>query len=91
MLPLEHTAILSTFIELSNVIKSFVLSIFEWPLKTGFTFTKALITMERKFISSFENSYQGLHYYRYYQKVSHANAHIQRQKQCGRHDHPATL
>ena len=32
-----HSAILSTFIKLPFVIKIFVLSIFEWPLKTGFT------------------------------------------------------
>ena len=37
MLPLEHSAILSTFIKLSFSIKTFVLSIFKWPLKTGFT------------------------------------------------------
>ena len=37
MLQGEHCAILSTFIKLSFVIKVFVLSIFEWPLKTGFT------------------------------------------------------
>ena len=30
-------AILSTFIKLPFVFKTFVLSIFEWPLKTGFT------------------------------------------------------
>ena len=34
---LEHSAILSTFIKLPFVIKTFVLSFFEWPLKTGFT------------------------------------------------------
>ena len=34
---LEHSAILSTFIELPFVFNTFVLSIFEWPLKTGFT------------------------------------------------------
>ena len=33
----EHSAILLTFIKLPSVIKIFVLSIFEWPLKTGFT------------------------------------------------------
>ena len=33
----EHSAILSTFIKLSFSIKTLVLSIFEWPLKTGFT------------------------------------------------------
>ena len=29
--------ILLTFIKLKFVIKTFVVSIFEWPLKTGFT------------------------------------------------------
>ena len=33
----EHTAILSTCMKLPFVIKIFVLSLFEWPLKTGFT------------------------------------------------------
>ena len=33
----DHSAILSTFIKLPFVIKIFVLSIFEWPLYTGFT------------------------------------------------------
>ena len=33
----KHSAILSTFIKLPFVIKFFVLSIFEWLLKTGFT------------------------------------------------------
>ena len=43
MLQGEHSAILLTFIELPSVIKVFVLSIFEWPLKTGFTvFDKTL-------------------------------------------------
>ena len=37
MLQEEHSAILSTFIKLPFVIKSFVLSIFEWPFYTGFT------------------------------------------------------
>ena len=37
MLQAEHSAILSTFIKLPFVIKIFVLSIFEWPLLTGFT------------------------------------------------------
>ena len=32
----EHFAILSTFIKLPFVIKTFVLSIFEWPFYTGF-------------------------------------------------------
>ena len=34
---LEHSATLLTFIKLPFVTKIFVLSIFEWPLKTGFT------------------------------------------------------
>ena len=34
---LLHSAILSTFVKLPFVIKIFVLSIYEWPLKTGFT------------------------------------------------------
>ena len=33
----EHSAIPSTFIKLPFVIKIFILSIFEWMLKTGFT------------------------------------------------------
>ena len=37
MLQGEHSAILSAFIKLPFVIKIFVLFIFEWPLKTGFT------------------------------------------------------
>ena len=37
MLQGEHSAILSTFIKLPFVIKIFVLSIFKWLLKTGFT------------------------------------------------------
>ena len=37
MLQWEHSAILSTFIKLPFVIKTFVLTILEWPLKTGFT------------------------------------------------------
>ena len=37
MLHGEHSAILSTCIKLPFVVKIFVSSIFEWPLKTGFT------------------------------------------------------
>ena len=35
--PREHSAILSTFNNPPFVFKIFVLSFFEWPLKTGFT------------------------------------------------------
>ena len=41
MLQGEHSAILSTFNKLSFVIKTFVLSIFERPLNTGFTVLKS--------------------------------------------------
>ena len=40
MLQWEHSALLSTFIKLPFVIKIFVLSIFEWPLKTVLTVFK---------------------------------------------------
>ena len=33
----EHSAILWTVIKLPFVIKTFVLTIFEWPLRTGLT------------------------------------------------------
>ena len=36
LMPLEHSAILSTFIKLPFVIKIFVLSILAWPFYTGF-------------------------------------------------------
>ena len=38
-----HSAILSTFIKLPFVIKIFVLSIFEWLLKKGFTIPKSRV------------------------------------------------
>ena len=34
---IAESAILSSFIKLTFTIKTFVLSIFKWPLKTGFT------------------------------------------------------
>ena len=37
MLQWEHSAVLLTFIKLPFAIKTLVLSIFEWQLKTGFT------------------------------------------------------
>ena len=40
MLQREHSAILSTFFKLPVVIKTFVLSTFEWPFYTGFTVVK---------------------------------------------------
>ena len=46
MLPLEHSAILLTFIKLPFSIKTFILSIFKWPLKTGFTVVTITPDME---------------------------------------------
>ena len=44
MLQREHSAILSTFVKLPFVVKTFVLSFFEWPFYTGFTVTlKSLV------------------------------------------------
>ena len=37
MLQRGHSALLSTFIKLPFTSKTFVLSIFQWPIKTGFT------------------------------------------------------
>ena len=43
----EHSAILLTFIKLPFPIKTFVLSIFKWPLKAGFTRKKTFIQSSR--------------------------------------------
>ena len=53
MLKGEHSAILSTFIKLPFVIKIFVLSIFEWPLKTGFTVVPTESDSDVIFVYSF--------------------------------------
>ena len=45
MLQGEHSALLLTFIKLSFVIKTYVLSIFEWPFFTGFTVHSIHINM----------------------------------------------
>ena len=45
----EHSAILSTFIKLPFVFKTVVLSIFEWPLKTGFTALSFIMHLIGKF------------------------------------------
>ena len=37
MLHLEHSTLLLTFIKLSIIIKTFVLSYFEWSFYTGYT------------------------------------------------------
>ena len=43
--PREHSAILLTFIKLPFVFKTFVLSIFEWPLKADFTVVQCLMLL----------------------------------------------
>ena len=43
--PREHSAILLTFIKLPFIIKTFLLPIFEWPLKTGFTVVKSSLAV----------------------------------------------
>ena len=43
--PREHSAILSTFIKLPFVFKTFVLSIFEWPLKTNFSVVVVVVVV----------------------------------------------
>ena len=45
MLEEEHSAILSSFIKLPNVIKIFVLSICEWPLKAASSVTFDLLIL----------------------------------------------
>ena len=45
MLQREHSALLSTFIKLAVVIKTFVLSIFEWPFYTGFTVCELVLSL----------------------------------------------
>ena len=52
MLQGEHSAILLTFIKLPFVMKTFVLSIFEWLLKTGFTVLVS--TLENLLIGNFQ-------------------------------------
>ena len=44
----KHSAILSTFIKLPFTIKTFVLSIFKWPLKTGFTVFLSQVGLQKR-------------------------------------------
>ena len=48
----EHSAILLAFIKLPFVIKTLVLSIFYWPLKTGFTVVVLMLYVPFKKIQS---------------------------------------
>ena len=51
MLQGEHSAILSTFIKLPFVNKIFVLCMFKWPLKTGFTVSWKYICVKLYLVS----------------------------------------
>ena len=53
MLQREHSAICSTCIKPPSVFKTFVLSIFEWPLKTGYTVCIKLPSVFKTFVLSF--------------------------------------
>ena len=59
MLQVEHSAILSTFIKLPFVIKIYVLYIFEWPLKTGFTII-AILHFYLEYRGTFTNYYKNI-------------------------------
>ena len=55
----EHSAVLSTFIKLTFVYKTFVFSIFEWLLKTGFTiFERKMSKVHSKGDNNVCKSYQ---------------------------------
>ena len=56
----EHSAILSTFIKLHFVIKIFVLSIFEWLLKTGFTKVATYLDKDQARMALNRNSFPNL-------------------------------
>ena len=60
MLQGEHSAILLTFIKLHFVIKTFVLSILEWPLKEGFTVKHSTTETLRSSLSEAEQAYLSL-------------------------------
>ena len=57
MLQWEHSAIRSTFIKLLFDIKIFVLSIFEWPLKKGFTVFDGQTNEQKGRPGNFNTSY----------------------------------
>ena len=58
MLQGEHSAILLTDIKLPFVIKTFVLSIFEWLFYTGFTVVQGHISdSSRSVVSSINSTY----------------------------------
>ena len=56
MLQGEHSEMLSSFIKLPFVFKTFVLFIFEWPLKTGFTVSQIYL-LKLKLIVSYRTEY----------------------------------
>ena len=56
MLEWEHSAILLTFNKLTVVIKTFVLSFFEWPFNAGFTVTYLDVIFFLHFIKNLKPS-----------------------------------
>ena len=60
--PIEHSAILFTFIKLPFVFKTIVLSIFEWSLKTGFTVVSCIVY-----------SFSTIQYTKYNNETMHVN------------------
>ena len=56
MLPLEHSAILLTFIKLPFVIKIYVLSIFEWSFYTGFAVYVVIVNVPVNSCSHYHNT-----------------------------------
>ena len=60
--PREYSAILSTFIKLPFVLKTFVLSFFERQLKTGFTvYTYAWVKVQNFQNPEFRNNPENFH------------------------------
>ena len=63
MLQGEHSAIHLTFIKLPFVIKTFVVSIFEWPFYTSFTVPHSSMGCVELYLSMFSgfkpNQYEG--------------------------------
>ena len=62
MLPLELSAVLSTFIKLPFANKIFVLSIFEWRLKTGYT-VHTVVLMVHCIFGGVSYNFQKILYY----------------------------
>ena len=77
MLQGEHSAILST-IDLPFVLKTFVLSTFEWPLKTGFTVCILILPLVcLNWLQCYRNSETGM-----YVQACHGTYHFEVYLNC---------